>query len=130
MDNSKINDEILNKQWLEFLDSTGDISSKLLKLGYLFTEPPSSHNNSINSFDLFKDLILSKEVISKNSLKSQLKMIYKNELILKEDLNKLLKSGKDCFNFSKEVVNEIKMILPLREDKSIRVEELVEFLYR
>lgn len=116
--------ENLNKKYEEFLNTTGDNSTRLRQIG--LTSIPVTES-PINTFEEFKAALTACGTVNKDSMIRTLKKCYKN-YISKGDLAQLLKNGESGFSDSE--VFEASRLLPVDIDGGLSVDDLVEFLYK
>lgn len=118
-----MDNDIVSK-YNDFLEIEGDVLTKFRKIGYI----PLSYNGSgIGSIEEFKSVLSECNCISKEKFRTELKKIYRNHINSKE-LNAILEMGD--LGFKKNEVFDALRILPLNEDDSISVDDLVDFIYK
>lgn len=114
----------LSKKYEEFLNAPGDALTKLRLVGY----PASTLNGSeICSLEDFKRAVCGIESMDRNELQRGLRKVYRGTM-LPGDLRTFLQMGGEGLD-DQELAGALRM-MPLSEDGSILVDDMVEYLYK
>lgn len=114
----------LQEQFEIFKEAKGDCITRLRKAGYALE---SLKEDEISTLETFRKFVARKDCFKKDSLRKDLKKIYSNQ-ISGEELSKFLKMND--LNLGSEEMSDLMRIIPINEDGSVFVDELVEFLYK
>lgn len=114
----------LSKKYEEFMRAPGDALTKLRLVGY----PVSTLGKAeIGSLEDFRRVIRGIESMDSKELQRELKKVYKSSMS-PADLRSFLQMGGEGLD-DQELADALRM-MPLGEDGSILVDDMVEYLYK
>jgi len=112
----------ISEEYQKFLEVSGDVLTKLRIVGYPVR---SSKAIEINNLEDFKKVTSEIESYKSEDLKGAIKRIY-GRTISKTDLESFLQMGNE--GLSRQELEDSLIIVPMQSDKTVCVDDLVDYL--